>query len=302
MSAGILPLLLGAGAGQYMLDKYRGKRQAGRMSGLLGEMQKEQATTIGAGPLESGYVPLEQGQTDMPSKMELMQQVASDPAMQARMATGLMGIPGMEQQGGGMLQQMMRNTQATQMQEMKYQQGGGYQSLKDRQSVTRDLRNDYNKASLVPRTAGQNFDNATRLVNKGVQNMTGQDDIALIKMLAKAMLPNEAVMSDDVTLMQNASAKSEMVRAYWNALTTKEGAALSPEVRQQMYDTIKNLTEGQRTELSRIQSNYTGFAQDASIDPVQVLGGQTYQFGKAAAGAPDKKAYKVGETVKGRPQ
>lgn len=172
-------------------------------------------------------------------------------------------------------------------------QFGGFATKAAQTMATVTQNKEFAKQAAVPQVAIARFNDATDIVTAagGFDQMSGADDIGLIKNFAKFLLPNEAVMTDDqIQAVKSSSIWQQMLT--WNEQLAGEGGALSAQTRENLYSTMAGLADSRVAELERMTANAQQLAVGTGIDPSLVLG-QTIQrrdiFGAQQA-APDAAA------------
>ncbi|GAF72385.1 unnamed protein product, partial [marine sediment metagenome] len=245
----------------------------------------EQAANLLGAPAASTMNTDEQGLTSGVSTQGsgLMQGNSDqDYFQQMQYAQGLMNTPGFEsaglnfqnqalqhQLGGDARDQAQTNWQATYDQnELVKQQ----QLKKDRLGITNTFRDDFEKAS-APYRAGtqiyQDFQNMAK--SRGaVSNWTMIDDVASIKNAAKLILPAEAVIGDDASLLAQTDKLPVGLQTLINQALGM-GKPLTDNQRRDLAQTISERSYMQSQRLDQLENTYRGYAEQESLRSEQIV-------------------------------
>ncbi len=261
---------------------------------IMGQGPQLEAQQFGSGQLES-----------MQPATGLMAADPNDPMSFIQAGMGLMGLPGYQQAANTFISQAVGNQlgrqhQAAQlaetqryhnaqlnMQRMKMendlaQRIGPYSDMSQYMTAAGGLRDDA-RAELQPyRQAVSLLDTTRNMVNeKGFNGLTTTDDTALIKAYAKLLLPNEAVMTDDVEQIAASDKVDSVFRGFASRINAK--MALSPAERAQLVDAIDRLGGDKLQEYGQLRRDYEQRALRSMVNPADVLNtaitaeGRTYQ-------------------------
>lgn len=95
-------------------------------------------------------------------------------------------------------------------------------------------------------------------------------DLTIIYSYVKALDPNSVVREGEINLTKAAeSVTGNVIRAWKRA---KEGAVMSPKLRQQMVTEVGNIYNERAREQQKLNAFYSGLASDSGLDPNDVIG------------------------------
>jgi hypothetical protein len=135
------------------------------------------------------------------------------------------------------------------------------------------LRDDYTKAAEPYRQALETYSNVQAIfANRGPESMTTTDDTALIKAYAKILLPNEAVMQDDVAAIAASDDISSVFRGFASRINAK--MPLEPDERRELYQAITELSGNQLKGYNQLRADYRARAERATVLPADVMRSQ----------------------------
>ena len=272
--------------------------------GLLGEAGWEQMGPFQAGSQgammqeQRGYGPMIGGSGLLGGEGMM------DPTNRAKFAVGLMGLPGMQNEGAGMLGQQMSTQDQTAAamqrwmieQQMKQQRRvGPYESEQQYQSTVNPISTAYEKAIAPQREVLSRLNQTAQTIQErgGFDKLTGADDMVMLRNFIKMTVPNEAVMSDDqraATLAANGY--PGQAAAFLQLLKGK--GSLDAQGRATLFQTMQSLGQSALPQYQDIRQQYEGRAQRGSIDPrdfmrpAMGLPGGFEQPGAAQAGQIDR--------------
>ena len=271
------------------------KAAAARTRGRLGA----QAEMIQAGAPQvqelMGYNTMQTGQDGLTTGMSagIMGMDQNDPRTFLQMGTGLMSIPGYQQAGQQVLGQAVANQlgrageaarlaetrryndarlamQMQAAQQARAQMVGPYQDMAQYATASGGLRDDA-RAELEPFRQQMSLYNTVQDVvgEKGFSGMSIADDEMFIKSYAKMLLPNEAVMTDDVQRI----ATSDKIDSVTRGLAAKVGygTKLSAEEREQLWSSMYRTAASAAPRYEQLRQDYTQRALDMYISPSHIL-------------------------------
>lgn len=207
-----------------------------------------------------------------------------DPVNRARFATGLMGLPGMQSHGVSLLGQTfgqeMQNQQFMQRQNLdnarwmqeqllkQQQRVGPFKDEAQYQTTLNPIMSAYEKAVSPYRTVLERLNKTGEMIAErgGVQNMTGADDMTMIRDFIKMTVPNEAVMSDDQRAAQlAANGYPGLASSFLNML--KGEGSLDTEGRATLFQTMQTIGRSALPQYQQVRDMFLNRAQRASLDP-----------------------------------
>lgn len=217
----------------------------------------------------------------------------NDPMSFIQAGMGLMQLPGYQQAANTFISQAVANQlgrqhQAAQLAEtQRYHDAqlrmkqiemenslarriGPYSDMSQYMTAAGGLRDDA-RAELQPyRQAVSLLDTTRNMVNeKGFNGLSTTDDTALIKAYAKLLLPNEAVMTDDVEQIAASDKIDSVFRGFASRINAK--MALSPAERAQLVDAIDRLGADKLQEYGQLRRDYEQRALRSMVNPADVL-------------------------------
>ncbi len=216
-----------------------------------------------------------------------------DPMSFIQAGMGLMALPGYQQAANTFISQAVGNQlgrqhQAAQLAEtQRYHNAqlrmkqiemenslarrvGPYSDMSQYMTAAGGLRDDA-RAELQPYRQAVSLLGTTRnMVNeKGFNGLSTTDDTALIKAYAKLLLPNEAVMTDDVEQIAASDKVDSVFRGFASRINAK--MALSPAERAQLVDAIDRLGRDKLEEYGQLRRDYEEMALRNAVNPADVL-------------------------------
>ena len=189
-----------------------------------------------------------------------------DPTNRAKFAVGLMGLPGMQNQGVGMLNQQMGGNEA--MQRMMMQQQMQEQAMLDQGPTFQDtskLRGEFNKLSapFIDQTASYN-----RILNSAT-DPTPAGDLALIFNYMKVLDPGSTVREGEAASVQESGSVPEQVRGLYNQVV--EGTRLTDSQRADFVDRAGRLYQGAQELAKQRVARYSQLAGGYGMQPGRVV-------------------------------
>jgi len=129
-------------------------------------------------------------------------------------------------------------------------------------------------------------------------------DLAMIFNFMKMLDPGASVMEGDVANAQNAGGVSDRIRSTYNSILN--GKRLSDTQRADFVTRGTKLYQSAQSQYQSIADQYGGFAQNAGLDPGQVIPDFSYSGGEIAIpevtdGSSDIPPMPTGDTVNGQP-
>lgn len=271
-------------------------RAAGQMQAradLMAEYAPQAQAIMGQGPtLQPGQYGSGQMESLAPAT-GLMAADPNDPMAFIQAGMGLMQLPGYQGAANTFLSQAVSNQlgrgyQAAQLAEQQRyhdaqlnmqgiklqndlaQRVGPYSDMSQYMTAAGGLRDDA-RAELQPyRQAVSLLDTTRQMVNdKGFHGLSTTDDTALIKAYAKLLLPNEAVMTDDVEQIASSDKIESVFRGFASRINAK--MALSPAERAQLVDAIDRLGQDKLQEYGQLRRDYEQRALRSMVNPADVL-------------------------------
>jgi len=208
---------------------------------------------------------------------------------QMKYAIGLMATPGYSQLGQQAASQAMmeqlgmpfklrqEKTKAKQHQAaldlLQGQRQGTSGEFKDMAQYTLSsnaMRDDYEKLVAPFRQAGTLLNQSQELIRlKGTTGMNIVDDEQMIKSYAKILLPNEAVMTDDIQRIGRSDSVTAFVRGIANKVNL--GVPLSPEERANIYEAMVRLGSESARQYTQLREDFTGRAIRSGLHVNDVL-------------------------------
>ena len=222
----------------------------------------------------------------------------SDPRTFLQMGTGLMSIPGYQQAGQQLMsqatasalgrpmeiarlaEQRRYNDAQIQMRQDQLQRdraqmvGYGearYKDMNQYVSAAGGIRDDA-RAELAPFRQQMSLYNTVQdaVAEKGFHGMSLADDELFIKSYAKMLLPNEAVMTEDISRIAR-SDKIEDTVLRGLAEKVNVGTPLSAPERQQLWQSMYRVAASAAPRYEQLRKDYTEFAERMYINPADVL-------------------------------
>lgn len=223
----------------------------------------------------------------------LMAADQNDPRTFMQFGSGLMAIPGYQQAG----QQVMGQAVANQLgragevaklaeqaryhdaqiemkrmaaEQIKGMMAGPYKDMSQYATASGGLRDDA-RAELAPFRQQMSLYNTVQdlVAKKGFSGMSIADDELFIKSYAKMLLPNEAVMTDDVQRIATSDKVDSVVRGL--AAKVGYGTKLTGPEREQLWSSMYQTAESAAPRYQQLRSDYTDRATRMYINPADVL-------------------------------
>ena len=223
----------------------------------------------------------------------LMAADQNDPRTFMNLGTGLMSIPGYQQAG----QQVMGQAVANQLgragevaklaETRRYHDAqidmarqaaerarsgmvGPYQDMQQYATASNGLRDDA-RAELAPFRQQMSLYNTVQdlVGEKGFIGMSIADDELFIKSYAKMLLPNEAVMTDDIQRIATSDKVDSVVRGL--AAKVGYGTKLDKSEREQLWSSMYRTVDSAAPRYEQLRSDYTQRAIDMYISPSHIL-------------------------------
>jgi len=206
-------------------------------------------------------------------------QAAANPALQQQFAARMGTVEGYNPSLLGQLMMQQNDLGAVKAQREGL---GGYQNLKAKIDTQSKLSKDAASEFAPMRASLSSYENLRNIFTKAkgdFENISGADDQAIIKLVQKMILPNEAVMSDDqLTAVKNSGAWSQL-EAYKEWLTNNKGAGLGKAARRNLFELANTLRQEQMERLRFARGRHDVLARSAQFEPGDIY--QTRQWGNA---------------------
>lgn len=166
------------------------------------------------------------------------------------------------------LQQSMYQWQMEQA--AKQAQRGGL-DFKQQQEVTNALADDARAAVQPYRQSIELYNTVNDVIGArgGYTNMQVSDDELLMKSYAKMLLPNEAVMTDDINRIARSGSLNDIVKGMANKISL--GIALLPEERDNLWRSMNTLMKSKLPQYEEERRYFQQRALDARLDPSMIL-------------------------------
>ena len=147
---------------------------------------------------------------------------------------------------------------------------GPYQDLNQYVTASGGLRDDA-RAELEPFRQQMSLYNTVQdlLDEKGFDTMSIADDELFIKSYAKMLLPNEAVMTDDIQRISQSDKVDSVVRGL--AAKVGYGTKLTNEEREQLWSSMYRTAASAMPRYEQLRQDYTQRALRSYINPADVL-------------------------------
>jgi hypothetical protein len=217
----------------------------------------------------------------------------NDPMKHLQMGLGLMAIPGYQASG----QQMMGQATANQLgrageaaklaEQRRYNDAridmqrieaerarmgmvGPFKDMAQYATASGGLRDDA-RAELAPFRQQMSLYNTVQdlVGQKGFQGMSIADDELFIKSYAKMLLPNEAVMTDDIQRIATSDKVDSVVRGL--AAKVGYGTKLTDEEREQLWSSMYRTASSAAPRYEQLRSDYTERATRMYLNPADIL-------------------------------
>jgi len=278
----------------FYFDNVRKASQARAQGGLDARAQVMQENAPAAQGL-MGYNTMQTGADGLTTGMAsgLMAEDQNDPRTFMQLGTGLMGIPGYQQAGQQVMGQAVANQlgragEAAKLAEqrryhdaqiemqrqaaelVKRQMQGPYKDMSQYATASGGLRDDA-RAELAPFRQQMSLYNTVQdlVAEKGFVGMSITDDELFIKSYAKMLLPNEAVMTDDIQRIAMTDKVDSVVRGL--AAKVGYGTQLTGAEREQLWASMYRTAESAAPRYEQLRSDYTERAMRMYINPSDVL-------------------------------
>lgn len=242
-----------------------------------------------------GYNTMQTGADGLTTGMSsgIMGMDQNDPATFLKMGTGLMSIPGYQQAGQQVMGQAVANQLGRageaaklaeqrryhdaqiQMQMQAAEQAragmvGPYKDMGQYTTAAGGLRDDA-RAELAPFRQQMSLYNTVQdlVGEKGFHGMSIADDELFIKSYAKMLLPNEAVMTDDIQRIS----QSDKLDSFTRGLANKVGIGqkLSKDEREALWSSMYRTAESAAPRYEQLRSDYVDRATRMYLNPADVL-------------------------------
>jgi len=154
-----------------------------------------------------------------------------------KLATGMMGTPGYESSGLGLLQEQikagLKDTSAF----------NGFKDKKAMLDAQSKVKNNFRTRTNQTAATMDMFQASTDMLNRvgGFDNMEGADDTLLMKSFAKHVLPKESVMGDDMRIIGSQQGMESW--ALSALVKLQNGGTLSTPERARIYQTMSGLNK-----------------------------------------------------------
>ena len=217
----------------------------------------------------------------------------NDPRTFMQMGTGLMSIPGYQGAGQQVLGQAVANQlgrageaaklaeqaryndarlamQVQEAQRARANMIGPYKDMSQYVTASGGLRDDA-RAELEPFRQQMSLYNTVQdlVGEKGFAGMSIADDELFIKSYAKMLLPNEAVMTDDIQRIATSDKVDSVVRGL--AAKVGYGTKLTDAERQQLWSSMYRTASSAAPRYQQLRGDYTDRAIRMYINPADVL-------------------------------
>lgn len=149
----------------------------------------------------------------------------------------------------------------------------GYKSRKEMEDAQLKVRGEFDKRMKeqgLTKTK-DSFNRASNLVYErgGLKRLTGPDDVAMIKAYANMLLPGEAVMSDDVNILEDASGIPEAAKAFLARLSGD--GTLSDTARRELYAAMTSVHNGAIQTEGKLRGKWLGQIGDVGLNAQDVF-------------------------------
>lgn len=232
------------------------------LPGLLGEQGFEQMGPFQQGS-QGGLMQEQRGYGPMLGGSGLLGgEGMMDPTNRAKFAVGLMGLPGMRDQGVNLLGNQYQGDEAMQrmmaQNQMTQAQGPTF-------GDTANLRKEFNKLSapFIDQTASYN-----RILNSA-KDPSPAGDLALIFNYMKVLDPASTVREGEFAQANQTGSVPEQVRGMYNQVV--EGTRLTEAQRADFVDRAGKLYQGSQEQAKQRVQRYSDLAQSYEMQPGRVV-------------------------------
>lgn len=242
-----------------------------------------------------GYNTMQTGADGLTTGMSsgIMGMDQNDPQTFLQMGTGLMAIPGYQQAGQQVLGQAVANQlgragEAARLAETRRyndarldmqlqaaqqaRQGmiGPYKDMSQYMTAAGGLRDDA-RAELEPFRQQMSLYNTVQdlVGEKGFHGMSIADDELFIKSYAKMLLPNEAVMTDDISRIATSDKLDSVIRGMANKVGY--GVELGKEEREALWQSMYRTASSAAPRYEQLRDDYTQRAIRSYLNPADIL-------------------------------
>ena len=170
------------------------------------------------------------------------------------------------------------------------------------QKLIMDARKEFTSLPAVKSFSGVSF--AYSRIAASADNPSPSGDLALIFNFMKMLDPGSVVREGEFATAQNSGAVDDRIRSLYNRVI--DGTRLSDTQRADFVGRATKLYSGAESQYQTIADQYGGFAQNAGLDPSQVIPDFSYSGGEIAIpevtdGSSDIPPMPTGDTVNGQP-
>ena len=170
------------------------------------------------------------------------------------------------------------------------------------QKLIMDARKEFTSLPGVKSFSGVSF--AYSRIAASADNPSPSGDLALIFNFMKMLDPGSVVREGEFATAQNAGAVDDRIRSLYNRVI--DGTRLSDTQRADFVGRATKLYSGAESQYQTLADQYGGFAQNAGLDPSQVIPDFSYSGGEIAIpevtdGSGDIPPMPTGDTVNGQP-
>jgi len=170
------------------------------------------------------------------------------------------------------------------------------------QKLIMDARKEFTSLPGVKSFSGVSF--AYSRIAASADDPSPSGDLALIFNFMKMLDPGSVVREGEFATAQNAGAVDDRIRSLYNRVI--DGTRLSDTQRADFVGRATKLYSGAQSQYQTLADQYGGFAQNAGLDPSQVIPDFGYSGGEIAIpeitdGSGDVPPMPTGDTINGQP-